>query len=160
MTLYEKVGRRYKPVADTLAYEGLSAGLWLVVVKPGMKSIRRLLDPEYPEIEAALYEYHECVVEALRQAHEAEPETRPLTPTEQRAWQAYSKILKGDAQRMRLVRKSMSDIADAAAEALRKKIREKRDSMGATLEDRISHSMKEKPGMSKRNLLKEVSHDH
>lgn len=36
MTLYEKVGRKYKPVQDTKACDGLTNGSWLITVQGGL----------------------------------------------------------------------------------------------------------------------------
>ena len=38
-TLYEKRGRRYHPVRDTAAMDGLGNGAWLVVVEDGMRGV-------------------------------------------------------------------------------------------------------------------------
>ena len=38
-TLYEKRGRRYHPVHDTAAMDGLGNGAWLVVVEDGMRGV-------------------------------------------------------------------------------------------------------------------------
>lgn len=53
-TLYRKVGRRYQPVNDPCAMEGLTPGAWLVVVDDGMVSVRKQLDPAWNEVDAAL----------------------------------------------------------------------------------------------------------
>ncbi len=48
-TLYEKRGRRYHPVHDTAAMDGLGNGAWLVVVRDGLVSVRKAVD-DGPEV--------------------------------------------------------------------------------------------------------------
>jgi hypothetical protein len=53
-TLYHKVGNKYKPVAEYVDVDFWRTGTYLVVVRPGMKSIKRLVFPrDVAEVEAA-----------------------------------------------------------------------------------------------------------
>ena len=44
--LYRKVGKKFVPVNDPYAYDGLRNGFWLIQVKDGSTSIRQEIYPE------------------------------------------------------------------------------------------------------------------
>ncbi len=46
MTLYEKRGRRYFPVHDTNALDGLSNGHWMISIEDGSRSCQRVVEPD------------------------------------------------------------------------------------------------------------------
>jgi hypothetical protein len=71
--LYKKVGRKYVPVSDAYAYDGLREGWWLVKVSPGCTSIRQSLYPHTAEIEAAAKDKEEDIMNIIREASEAKP---------------------------------------------------------------------------------------
>jgi hypothetical protein len=45
-TLYEKRGRKYVPVQDTTACDGLTNGSWLITVQNGLHKCRRAVEDE------------------------------------------------------------------------------------------------------------------
>lgn len=97
--LYEKIGNKYVTAHDPYATEGLENGTWLVVVKPGSKSMRTLLRPKISELEAALNYLHEGLIDAIREASEMRPSSVFLSKKEQKAWKAFNKIMGEDKVR-------------------------------------------------------------
>lgn len=98
--LYEKVGRRYKPVRDDDALNGLSNGTWLVRVKGGLTQIRQPVDPG-PTIEqmAAALEMEDHIADILRDVCRYEwGGMRPLTPLERKAAKAYRAVMGYEAE--------------------------------------------------------------
>jgi hypothetical protein len=79
MILYEKVGRRYVPVRDTLAYDGLGNGSWLVHVEKGSTSIRRSVEPAHAALQFAAMMAVNKISKYLLQASEARPSNREYT---------------------------------------------------------------------------------
>lgn len=93
-TLYQKVGKRYHPVRDSHAYDGLGNGSWLVVVDEGCTSIRQSLTPDTAAVEVAFKITEERLVRILAKASEARfSEKIEMTPREQKAVKAYQKAI-------------------------------------------------------------------
>ncbi len=86
---YKKVGRKYIPVSDIWAYDGLREGWWLVKVAPGSTSIRQQVYPSRAEVTAAAREKEDQLVDIIRKASEARPQRNPLTPEALADWQAF-----------------------------------------------------------------------
>jgi len=89
--LYKKVGRKYVQVTDSDAYYGLRDGFWLVKVAPGSTSIRQQVYPAKAELTAAIREKEEQLIDIIREASEARPQTRPLTPEALVDWKKFIK---------------------------------------------------------------------
>ena len=89
--IYKKVNGRYVEVSDLYAYEGLREGWWLVKVQPGSTSMRSTLYPEYAEVEAAMKDAEDKIVEILRKACEARPKVKKITPEFKKAWERMVK---------------------------------------------------------------------
>ena len=89
--LYRKVGKRYIPVNDPNAYQGLSEGYWLIKVSPGCTSIRQSVYPDRAEIQAAAHSKQEKLIEIVRKAGEARPQKIKLTEEEHKDWKAFIK---------------------------------------------------------------------
>lgn len=87
-TLYRKKGRKYVPVNDPYAYEGLGRGWWLVQVREGCTSIRAAVYPHKAEIEAAIREKAEKVEQVLLKATQARPKTREMSSELRKDWEA------------------------------------------------------------------------
>lgn len=127
-TLYEKRGRRYVAVAEEETWDALAEGAWLVVVKPGSRSQRRLLKPERAEVEVALNEARVAMVEAMRArtlaANDLPMRTSKLTPAEKRqmkrAWEAWVAIAGDVPIHFRGV--SWVDVVECGIAALRTKM--------------------------------------
>jgi len=86
--LYKKVGRKYVPVNDPCAYDGLREGWWLIKVAPNHTTIRQQVHPYKAEITAAARDKEAELVEIIRKASEANPKRDPLTPEALADWQA------------------------------------------------------------------------
>ena len=112
MTLYEKRGRRYYPVSDVYAYDGLGNGAWLVVVEQGYTSIRRLVSPDHAALEAALVPARERMERLIIEKSAQRPFRSLLTPKERRAMKAYCDVMGPDAMLV-LVKPCAAEIVDA-----------------------------------------------
>jgi hypothetical protein len=83
---YKKVGRKYVQINDPYALDGLREGWWLVKVKPGSTSIRQAVYPAKAEIQAAAKDKEEELVEIIRKASEARPQSIPLSEQAKADW--------------------------------------------------------------------------
>ena len=115
---YEKVGRRYKPVAeyDSDLLAGFPEGNHLVMCYPGGQSRRFNIDPDYASIIAASRVAEDAICDALRKASEMKPPRTPITEGQLKAWKKLAKEF-GDE----LCTLSMScaqDVAEAGIKAL------------------------------------------
>jgi len=117
--LYKKVGRKYIPVNDPYAINGLREGFWLVKVAPGSTSIRQAVYPHKAEIQAAAKDKEDKLVEIIRKASEARPQSNPLTPEALADWQAF--IAKHGQQFSLLEYPSIQENAEKIIEALLQK---------------------------------------
>jgi len=117
--LYKKVGRKYIPVNDPYAINGLREGFWLVKVAPGSTSIRQAVYPHKAEIQAAAKDKEDQLVEIIRKASEARPQSNPLTPEALADWQAF--IAKHGQQFSLLEYPSIQENAEKIIEALLQK---------------------------------------
>lgn len=87
-TLYRKKGRKYVPVSDPYAYEGLDKGWWLVQVREGCTSIRAAVYPHRAEVEAAIKEKADKIEDILFEATQARPKNRTISPEFRKDWEA------------------------------------------------------------------------
>jgi hypothetical protein len=88
-TIYKKVGRKYVPVSDIHAYDGLRAGWWLVKVSDGCTSIRAAIYPAKAELQAAIKDKEDEIIEVIRKASEARPQRRPISEQAQKDWKWF-----------------------------------------------------------------------
>lgn len=87
--LYRKVGKKFVPVNDPYAYDGLREGFWLIKIDKGSTSIRQQIYPEKAAITAAVRECEEKLVDIIRKASEARPAKIALTPEEKKDWDKF-----------------------------------------------------------------------
>jgi len=115
---YEKVGRRYRPVAEYNEQwlDSFTQGTHLVMVYPGGSSRRYNIDPNYAALIAAGRTAEEAMCQALRNASEIQPKTRALTPEQMTAWNNLIEVMGDDARC--LSGPSSRDIAEAGVRAL------------------------------------------
>lgn len=85
---YKKVGKKYVLCNDFDAYEGLEKGFWLVQVRQGWTSIKKMVYPANAEILAAAKLKEEKLLDIIRDASEARPSKRPISPEALADWQA------------------------------------------------------------------------
>lgn len=86
---YRKVGKKYVLCNDFDAYEGLEKGFWLVQVREGCTSIKRMVYPANAEIAAAAKLKEEKLLDVIREASEARPSKLPISPEALDDWNAF-----------------------------------------------------------------------
>ena len=115
--LYEKVGRRYVPVAENYdEHYTFPKGNHLVMCYPGGESRQFDIDPNYAALIAASRVAEDAMCKALNKASELRPARTPITPAQQRAWKKLAKEF-GD-ELCTLNGASIHDIAEAGVRAL------------------------------------------
>ena len=124
MQYHIKKGKRYVPVNDPLAYEGLEKGSWLVVVRPGSTSIRTMLNPKFAELDAALDCLREELTRAISEKSKIRPRITPLSTKEKKAWEAFDKAMGYDRPTYFAEFASYSEIAEKACDHIKKIILE------------------------------------
>ena len=127
MTLYEKVGRKYKAVHDTAAIDGLGNGSWLVTVQDGLTKVRRPVDDEAGlKLLAANARFvSEWMTKALMESSAwKEGRGEKLSVLEQKAWKAYKAVAGQDCM-VWMTKPSAADIADAVCKKIVEHIKAK-----------------------------------
>ena len=96
---YRKVGKKFVPVNDPYAYDGLMNGVWLIHVKNGSTSIRQQVNPATSALTAAARLMEDKLLPIIAKACEAKPTKIALSKEEKEDWEAF--IAKhGDSFRM------------------------------------------------------------
>jgi hypothetical protein len=92
---YEKVGRRYVPVAeyDNDLLDSFTKGNHLVMCYPGGTSRRFNIDPAYAPMIAAGRVAEDAICRAISKASELRPQRTPITPGQKKAWEKLAKEL-------------------------------------------------------------------
>jgi hypothetical protein len=85
---YEKVGRKYVPVAeyDNDILDSFTRGTHLVMSYPGGTSRRFNIDPDYAAMIAAGRVAEDAICKAIAKASELRPQQTPITEGQRRAW--------------------------------------------------------------------------
>lgn len=117
MIFYIKKGRRYVPHSTYSSEfsDSFPKGTHLVQSYPGGSMRRFNVDPAYAPMIAAGRVAEEKISEALMKANELRPQTTPITPAAQRAWQKLKKELGNEAM---LTRGSAREAAEMAVKAM------------------------------------------
>jgi hypothetical protein len=115
---YEKVGRRYVPVAeyDNDFLDSFPKGNHLVMSYPGGTSRRFNIDPNYAAMIAAGRVAEDAICRAISKASELRPKQTPITPKQKQAWEALAKAF-GD-ELCTLHGLSVHDCAEAGVKAM------------------------------------------
>lgn len=115
---YEKIGRRYVPVAeyDNDLLDSFPKGSHLVCVYPGGQSRRFNVEPNYAALIAAGRVAEDAMTKAMLMASELRPQKTPITPGQQKAWKKLAKEFGDDLATLRI--NSARDIAEAGMNAL------------------------------------------
>jgi hypothetical protein len=118
---YEKVGRRYVPVAeyDSDFQDSLTKGNHLVMCYPGGKSRRFNIDPDYAGLIAAGRVAEDAISKKIVEATEIRRNSRMpkvLTPGQRAAWDNLVKEFGDDAKQLEWP--SAREAAEAAVKAL------------------------------------------
>ena len=92
---YEKIGRRYVPVAeyDNNFMDSFTRGNHLVMCYPGGTSRRFNIDPAYAPMIAAGRVAEDAVCRAISKASEMRPQRTPITPGQKKAWEKLAREL-------------------------------------------------------------------
>lgn len=124
MTLYEKRGRRYVPVAERDAFDGIPLGWYLVNIRSGGMSARRVteLEPDHAALEAAMVEAEGAMVAAMNAANVCAPDERGLSreqiASRRRGWKAWMQET-GEGPPLAFRGVSMIDVVRAGLDAVR-----------------------------------------
>jgi hypothetical protein len=115
---YEKVGRRYVPVAeyDSDLLDSFRKGTHVVMSYPGGQSRRYNIDPDYAGLIAASRVAEDAMTKAMQRASELKPKQTPITEGQRKAWKKLAKEF-GD-ELCTLQGSSAHDIAKAGIKAL------------------------------------------
>jgi len=115
---YEKIGRRYRPVAeyDNDLLDSFHKGSHLVCVYPGGQSRRYNVEPNYAAMIAAGRVAEDAICQALHKASEMRPQRTPITPGQMKAWKKLAKEF-GD-ELCPLMHASSRDLAEAGVKAM------------------------------------------
>ena len=115
---YEKVGRKYVPIAeyDNEYLDSFSKGNHLVMCYPGGQSRRYNIDPNYAAMIAAGRVAADEITRAIYMASELKPQQKPITEGQRKAWNKLAKEFNTD--RFALQHSSARDIAEAGVNAM------------------------------------------
>ena len=115
---YEKVGRRYVPVAeyDNDFLDSFPKGSHLVMCYPGGSSRRFNIDPALAPMIAAGRVAEDAICSALHKASEARPKERPITERQRVAWEEMKRAF-GD-EFFSLTIPASRDLAEAGVKAM------------------------------------------
>jgi len=115
---YEKVGRRYVPVAEynTEIMHSFPQGASLVICQPGVQSFRYSIDPDYAAMIAAGCAAEDAICQAIHEQSQASPVKPALTKRQRAAWEEM-KAAFGD-EMFSINFSSTRDIAQAGIRAM------------------------------------------
>ena len=115
---YEKIGRRYRPVAeyDNDLLDSFPRGNHLVMCYPGGSSRRFNVEPNHAAMIAAGRVAEDAICQALHKASEMRPQRTPITPGQLKAWKKLAKEF-GD-ELCPLMHASSRDLAEAGVKAM------------------------------------------
>jgi hypothetical protein len=115
---YEKVGRRYKPVAeyDSTYMDSFPKGSHLVMCYPGGSSRRFNIQPNYAALIAASRVAEDAISSAVVKASEMRPHRKPITEKQKKAWENLAKAFGDDRYYIEIP--SAREIAEAGIKAL------------------------------------------
>lgn len=115
---YEKIGRKYVPVAeyDNEFLDSFTKGTHLVMSYPGGQSRRYNIDPNYAAMIAAGRVAEDAICKSISKASELRPKSTPITVGQKRAWEKLAKEF-GD-ELCTLNGLSVHDCAEAGVKAM------------------------------------------
>jgi hypothetical protein len=95
---YEKIGRRYVPVAeyDSTYLDSFPKGNHLIMCYPGGSSCRFNIEPAYAPMIAAGRVAEDAMSKAVQKASEMRPHNKPITEKQRKAWDALAKAFGND----------------------------------------------------------------
>ena len=115
-TLYKKVSRRYKPVAEHEHWDSYPKGSHLVVCQPGSTLCRFNVDPDRAGLLAAAEPLRAEIRALVAELHRMRPTRRPVTLAQQAAWRRFQKAMGEDGYWVEYA--SVGEIADAVVDLI------------------------------------------
>ena len=115
-TLYKKVGRRYKPVAEHEEWDSYPEGAHLVMCRPGGTLRRFNVDPDRAGLLAAAEPLRDQIRALMMELHRMRPTRRPVTLAQRAAWRRFQKAMGGDGYFVEYA--SVGEIADAVVDLI------------------------------------------
>jgi hypothetical protein len=115
---YEKVGRRYRPVAeyDNDLLDSFPRGNHLVMCYPGGSSRRFNVEPNHAAMIAAGRVAEDAICQALHKASEMRPQRTPITEGQRKAWKKLAKEFGDDLATLSLG--CARDLAEVGVQAM------------------------------------------
>ena len=115
---YEKVGRRYVPVAeyDNEYMDSFPKGSHLVMCYPGGSSRRFNIDPNYAAMIAAGRVAEDAISIAVVKASEMRPHQKPITEEQKEAWKNLAEAFGNDRYYIEIP--SAREVAEAGIKAM------------------------------------------
>lgn len=115
---YEKIGRRYYPVAeyDNDLLDSFPKGNHLVCVYPGGTSRRFNVEPNHAALIAAGRVAEDAMCRAISKASELRPKQTPITEGQRKAWKKLAKEFGDELATLNI--NSARDIAEAGLKAM------------------------------------------
>ena len=115
-TLYKKVGKRYKPVAEHEAWNCYPEGAHLVVCRPGSTMRRFDIDPDRAGLLAAAEPLRDQIMAIVVEKMRMRPTKRPLTPLQRQVWESFKGVMGQDGYLLEYP--SVAEIADAVVDLI------------------------------------------
>ena len=115
-TLYKKVGKRYRPVAEHEEWDSYPEGAHLVVCRPGSTMRRFNIDPDRAGLLAAAEPLREQIMAIVVEKMRMRPTKRPLTPQQRQAWETFKGVMGQDGYLLEYP--SVAEIADAVVDLI------------------------------------------
>jgi len=114
---YEKVGRKYVPVAEYNEQwlDSFTKGTHLVMVYPGGTSRRYNIDPAYAPMIAAGRVAEDAICRAISKASEMRPQRTPITEGQRKTWRKLAREFGDDLATLNMG--CARDIAEAGIQA-------------------------------------------
>ena len=115
---YEKIGRRYRPVAeyDSDLLDSFPRGNHLVMCYPGGSSRRFNVEPNHAAMIAAGRVAEDAICNALHRASEMRPQRTPITEGQRKAWRKLAKEFGDDLATLNLG--CARDLAEVGVQAM------------------------------------------
>ena len=115
---YEKIGRRYVPVAeyDNDLLDSFPKGAHLVLCYPGGSSRRFNIQPNHAAMIAAGRVAEDAMSRAISKASELRPKQTPITEGQRKAWKKLAKEFGDELATLNI--NSARDIAEAGIKAM------------------------------------------
>ena len=115
-TLYKKVGRRYKPVAEHEDWDSFPEGAHLVICRPGSTMRRFGIEPDRAGLLAAAEPLRAEIRALVMELHRMRPTRRPVTQAQADAWHAFERAMGNDGYVVEYA--SVGEIADAVVDLI------------------------------------------